>query len=70
MAPTHVAYLDLAIDFFSGKDPDQDAESLIQLIKRKINLVFEDAPGDAAVFGKLRYQEESAILFLAPMSNR
>ena len=30
MANTHLAYPDLAIDKFSGKDPDQDAESFIQ----------------------------------------
>ena len=33
MANTHLAYPDLAIDKFSGTDPDQDAESFIQLIE-------------------------------------
>ena len=28
MAQTHLAYLDLALDKFSGIDHDQDAESL------------------------------------------
>ena len=33
MAATHLAYPDLALDKFSGTDPDQDAESFIQLIE-------------------------------------
>ena len=47
MANTHLAYPDLAIDKFSGTDPDQDAESFIQLIERKINFALGDAPADA-----------------------
>ena len=43
MANTYLAYLDLAIDKFSGTDPDQDAESFIQLIERKINFALGDA---------------------------
>ena len=30
MAATHLAYPDLALDKFSGTDPDQDAEPFIQ----------------------------------------
>ena len=44
MANTHLAYRDLAIEKFSGTDPDQDAYSFIQLIERKINF----APGHAS----------------------
>ena len=47
MANTHLAYPDLAIDKFSGTDPDQDAETFIQLIERKINFALGDAPADA-----------------------
>ena len=47
MANTHLAYPDLAIDKFSGTDPDQDAEFFIQLIERKINFALGDAPADA-----------------------
>ena len=47
MANTHLAYPDLAIDKFSGTDPDQDAESFVQLIERKINFAPGDAPADA-----------------------
>ena len=47
MAAAHLAYPDLAVDNFSGTDPDQDAESFIQLIERKINFALGDAPGDA-----------------------
>ena len=47
MANTRLAYLDPAIDKFSGTDSDQDAESFIQLMERKINSAPVDAPGDA-----------------------
>ena len=47
MANAHLAYPDLAIDNFSGTDPDQDAESFIQLIEQKINFAPGDAPADA-----------------------
>ena len=47
MAITHLAYPDLAIDKFFGKDLDQDAESFIQIIERKINFALGDAPADA-----------------------
>ena len=44
MANTYVAYPDLALDTFSGTDPDQDAESFVQLIERKIKLAIEASP--------------------------
>ena len=47
MAAAHLAYPDLAVDKFSGTDPDQDAEAFIQLIERKINFALGDAPADA-----------------------
>ena len=47
MAKTHLAYPDLAIRKSSGRDPDQHAESFIQLIERKINFARGDAPADA-----------------------
>ena len=47
MANTHLAYPALALDKFSGTDPDQDAESFIQLIEQKTNFVLGDAPADA-----------------------
>ena len=43
MAETHLADPDLALDKFAGTDPDQDAESFIQLIERKINFAIGDA---------------------------
>ena len=46
MANTHLAYPDLALDKFSGTDLDQDAESCVQLIERKINFALGDAPAD------------------------
>ena len=47
IAAAHLAHPDLAVDKFSGTDPDQDAESFIQLIERKSNFALGDAPGDA-----------------------
>ena len=46
MANTHLAYTNLALDKFSGTDPDQDAESFVQLIESKINFALGDAPAD------------------------
>ena len=46
MANTHLAYPDLALDKFSGTDPDQDAQSFVQLIERKINFTLGDVPAD------------------------
>ena len=61
MANTHLAYPDLAIDKFSGTDPDQDAESFIQLIEGKINFALGDAPGDAGEL--LNYTFRKKALF-------
>ena len=47
MANTHLAYPDLALDKFSGTDPDQDAEFFVRLIERKINFALGDAPADS-----------------------
>ncbi len=47
MSAAHRAYSDLAVDKFCGTDPDQDAESFIQLMERKINFAPGDAPVDA-----------------------
>ena len=46
MANTHLAYPDLASDMFSCTDPDEDAESFLQLMERKINFALGDAPAD------------------------
>ena len=43
MAAAHLAYPDLALDKSSGTDPDQDTESFIQLIDRKITFTFGHA---------------------------
>ena len=48
MANAHLAYPDLALDKFSGTDPDQDAEELIRLINCKINFALGTEPEAAA----------------------
>ena len=59
MAAAHLAYPDLAVDKFSGTDPDQDAESLIQLIERKINFDLGHAPGDAGELANYTFRKKA-----------
>ena len=47
MANAHLAYPDLALDKFSGTDPDQDAEAFIRLIECKINFALGTEPDEA-----------------------
>ena len=44
MAQRHLAYPNLALDNFSGTDPDQDAEAFIRLIECKINFALGTEP--------------------------
>ena len=44
MAKAHLAYPDLALEKFSGTDPDQYAEAFIRLIECKINFALETEP--------------------------
>ena len=44
MANAHLAYPDLALDKFSGTDPDQGAEAFIRLIECKINFALGTEP--------------------------
>ena len=46
MANSHLPYPDLALDKFSGTDPDPDAEFFVQLMETKINFALGDAPAD------------------------
>ena len=62
MANTHLAYPDLALDKFSGTDPDQDAESFIQLIERKINFPRRDAPADASELVNYTFRKKRRFL--------
>ena len=59
MANAHLAYPDLAIDKFSGTDPDQDAGFFIQLIERKINFALGDAPGDAGELANYTFRKKA-----------
>ena len=69
-AHTQLAHPDLALDKFSGTDPDQDAEPFIQLTKRKINCALGDAPGVVDNFRKLNFQEKSTVLCFSPSTSR
>ena len=59
MAAAHLAYPDLAVDKFSGSDLNQDAESFIQLIERKINFALGDAPGDAGELANYTFRKKA-----------
>ena len=63
MANAHLAYPDLAIDKFSGTDPDQDAESFIQLIERKINFALGDAPADAGELANYTFRKKALFSY-------
>ena len=47
MANAHLAYPDLALDNFSGIDPDQDAQAFVRLIECKMNFAFGTEPDEA-----------------------
>ena len=66
MANTHLAYPDLDIDKLSGTDPDQDAESFIQLIARKINFAPGDARGGAGELANYTFRKEALFSSLLP----
>ena len=66
MANTHLAYPDLAIDKFSGTDPDQDAESFFQLVERKINFALGDAPADAGELVNYTFRKKALFSSLLP----
>ena len=59
MANTHFASIDLAFDKFSGTDPDQDAESFIQLIVRKINFALGDLAADAGELENYTFRKKA-----------
>ena len=64
MANTHLVYPDLSIEKFSGTDPDQDVESFIQLIERKINFAHGDAPADASELRNYTFRKKALFSFL------
>ena len=59
MTNTRLAYTDLAMDSFCGRDTDQDAESFIQLIERKINFALGDAPGDGGELADCTFRKKA-----------
>ena len=61
MAAAHLAYPDLAVDKFSGTDPDQDAEPFIQLIERKLNFALGDAPGDTGELANYTFRKKAVF---------
>ena len=64
MANTHPAYPGLAIGKFCGTDPDQDAETFIQLIERKMNSALGDAPADAGELANYTFGRKALFFSL------
>ena len=64
MANIHLAYPDLDIERFFGREPDQDAESFIQLIRRKTNFALGDALGDAGELVNCTFRKKALFSFL------
>ena len=62
MAATHLGYLDLAVDKFSDTDPDQDAESFIQLIERKIIFALGDAPANPDALAYYTFRKKALLI--------
>ena len=61
MAAAHLAYPDLAVDKFSGTNPDQGNESFFQLIERKINFALGDAPADAGELANYTFRRKALL---------
>ena len=59
MGSTHLAYTDIAIDKLSDTDPDQDVDSFIQLIERKINSALGYPPGDAGELANYTFRKKA-----------
>ena len=64
MAAAHLAFPDLAVYKFSGTDLNQDAESFIQLIERKINFALGDAAGDAGELANYTFRKKALFFSL------
>ena len=63
LAAAHLAYPDLAVEKFSDTDPDQDAESIVQLTGRKIPLPLEMSPANAEQLANYNFCKKSLFSF-------
>ena len=59
MAATQLVYPDLALDKFSGTDPDLDAESFIKMIEGKINFALGDAPANPDALANYTFRKKA-----------
>ena len=64
MAPAHLAYPNLAFDKLSGTEPNQNAESYIQLFERKNNFALRDAREDANKMVNYTFRKKALFSFL------
>ena len=70
MTNTHLTYTDLALDKFSGTDPDQDDESFVQLAERKINFSLGDAPADLDDLASYTFRKKNTFFSTSRTSSR
>ena len=59
MAENTVSFPDLALDKFSGNDPDQDAKSILLTVENKINLSLGSRPTDIAERARYLYRKKA-----------
>ena len=64
IAHTHLAYPNVAPEKFCSTDPEQDAESFIQLVKQKIIFHLGEAPGDADDLANYTFMKKILLSFL------
>ena len=69
MAHTHFAYPNLALGKFSGPNPEQAAETIIQLFEWKINFTVGNANGDAGELANYTFRKD-ALFFVFTSSTR
>ena len=59
MAENTVSFPELAIDKFSGNDPDQDAKSFLLTVENKINFSFGSKSTDAAETARYLFRKKA-----------
>ena len=59
MAENTVSFPDLALDNFSGNDPDQDTKSFLLTVENKINFSLGARPTDIAERGRYLFRKKA-----------
>ena len=62
MTVNTVSFPDLALENFSGNDPDQDAKSFLLTVENKINFSLGSGPTDAAKRARYLFRKKHYFL--------